>query len=230
MKIIIKNSSGYFGHIEHTFISVCSQCSRLFKKSYPDYSADTRDCKNDKEKRGIQLSRGFVYLSGVVLFIVVFSGIIVFGSGYVVSNSEVNGTGTDLNSSCLWLDGSNYRAEQPFDSSTVASTGSNMHQLDLANTLSNGEVICLRPFMSFKELKQFLEEDLTDEHIYSKNFDCDDFAFMLSQNALNRGYQIFPFAEGDHLKNVAHVALGDSIVVYAIEPQTDEIRIWGKVD
>jgi hypothetical protein len=32
------------------------------------------------------------------------------------------------------------------------------------------------------------------------------------------------------LKNVAHVALGDSIIVYTVEPQTDEVRLWGKID
>jgi hypothetical protein len=229
MKKLVKNNLKNFSYIEHSFISVCSKCGKLFKKGYPDYPEINR-CKIDGEKRGVQLSRGFVCLIGVVLFIVVFSGIIVFGSGYVASDSDINRTGMDIDSSCLWLNGSNYEAEQSFSSSTIADNDSGILQLDLANTLSNGEITCLRPFTSFKELKQFLDEDLTDEYTYSRSFDCDDFAFMLSQNALNKGYQVFPFAEGNHLKNVAHVALGDTIVVYIVEPQTDEIRIWGKVD
>ena len=229
MKKIVKNSLKYFSYVGHTFSSVCSKCGRLLEKGYSVYSADTHNCKIDEDKPGIQFSRGFVYLIGLALFMVVFSGIVVFGSGYVASDSNIDGTGMDFDSSCLWLNGRNYEAEQVFDSSTTG-TGSGIPQLDLSNTLSNGEVTCLRPFTSYKELKQFLDEDLTDEHIYSKSFDCDDFAFMLSQNALNKGYQIFPFAEGNHLKNVAHVALGDTIVVYEIEPQTDEISIWGKVD
>ena len=230
MKQLIKNIITYFSHIEHTFAAICSKCSRLSEKSYADYSATTYCCKNNEEKRCIQLSRGFVYLIGFVLFVVVFSGIVIFGSGSVASDSSINGNAMDFDSSCLWLNGSDYKSEQSFDSSTDAGTVSGIAQLDLANTLSDGEITCLRPFRNYKELKQFLEEDLTDEHIYSKNFDCDDFAFMLSQNALNKGYQIFPFAEGNHLKNVAHVALDDAIVVYVIEPQTDEIDIWGKVD
>ncbi|MEJ2738936.1 MAG: hypothetical protein P8105_03740 [Dehalococcoidia bacterium] len=202
----------------------------MFKKSYPDYSANIYNCKNDGEKQGVQLSKGFVYLIGLILFVMVFSGIVVFGSGYAAGDSNTSGTGMDFDSSCLWLDGSNYKTEQSFDNLTVADTGSGTPQLDLANTLSDGEITCLRPFKSYRELKQFLDEDLTDKHIYSMSFDCDDFAFMLSQNALNKGYQIFPFAEGSHLKNVAHVALGDAVVVYVVEPQTDEVRIWGKVD
>ena len=230
MKQIITNTLKYFSHIEHTCVSVFSKCGRLLKKYYPEYSTDMHSCNNNRGKRNIQLSRGFVYLIGLVLFIMVFGGIVVLGSGYVASDSSVGSAGMDFDSSCLWLNGNDYKSEQSFDSAPAAGTGSAIPQLNLANTLADGEITCLRPFKSFKELKQFLDEDLTDEHVYSKNFDCDDFAFLLSQNALNKGYQIFPFAEGNHLKNVGHVALGDAIIVYIIEPQTDEVSIWGKVD
>jgi len=102
---------------------------------------------------------------------------------------------------------------------------------EIAVVTFNGNIDYLRPFPTVTDLIRFLEEDQTDQHEYSKDFDCDDFAFALSQNAMSKGYQLFPFAEGKHLKNVAHVALGDnSIVVYIIEPQTDQIMIWGQVD
>jgi hypothetical protein len=229
MKQLVVNIFRYFNHVIHTCASHCLKCGKLLQKGYPDFST-TPGYKTDSKKRRIQLSRGFVYLTGLVLFVIVFGGIVVFGNGYVAGDSSINGAEMDFDSSCLWLTGNNYESEQSFDSSTAAGTGSAIQQLDLENTLSDGEITCLRPFRSYKELKQFLDEDLTDEHIYSKSFDCDDFAFMLSQNALNRGYQIFPFAEDNHLKNVAHVALDDTIIVYIVEPQTDEIRIWGKVD
>lgn len=229
MKQIVKNTFNYFRNIQHACISSCVKYGRMLEQRFHDYSADAHSCNKDREKRDIRLSRGFVYLIGLVLFAVVFGGIVVFGSGYVAGDSSVDATGMDFDSSCLWLNGNGYDSELSPDSSPVAGTGA-IPTLDLANTLSDGEITCLRPFRSYKELKQFLDEDLTDEHIYSKSFDCDDFAFMLSQNALNKGYQIFPFAEGNHLKNVAHVALGDTIIVYVVEPQTDELSIWGKVD
>ena len=104
-------------------------------------------------------------------------------------------------------------------------------QMELEVRSPVGKIEHLRPFSSIRELKQFLQMDATSELQYSMDFDCDDFAFCLSQNAMNMGYQIFPFAEGDHLKNVAHVALGTgSTAVYVIEPQTDEISLWGRVD
>lgn len=102
---------------------------------------------------------------------------------------------------------------------------------EIAVRTFDGNIDYLRPFPTVTDLIRFLEEDQTDQHGYSKDFDCDDFAFTLSQNAMSRGYQLFPFAEGKHLRNVAHVALGDdSILVYIVEPQTDKIIIWGQVD
>ena len=104
-------------------------------------------------------------------------------------------------------------------------------QAQLQTKSVSGLMEYLRPFNSLSELKQFLEADQTDKQTYSKDFDCDDFAFMLSKNAMDKGYQVFPFAEGNHLKNVAHVSLGNnSIAVYTVEPQTDEIHLWGRVD
>jgi hypothetical protein len=102
---------------------------------------------------------------------------------------------------------------------------------ELAVRTFDGRIDYLNPFPTVTDLIKFLEEDPTDQYVYSKDFDCDDFAFTLSQNAMSKGYQLFPFAEGKHLRNVAHVALGDdSVVVYIVEPQTDQIIIWGQVD
>jgi len=102
---------------------------------------------------------------------------------------------------------------------------------DLAVRTFDGNIGYLHPFSTVTDLIRFLEEDKTDQYEYSKDFDCDDFAFTLSQNAMSKGYQLFPFAEGKHLRNVAHVSLGnDSILTYIVEPQTDQIIIWGQVD
>jgi hypothetical protein len=175
-------------------------------------------------------STSFVCLVGLILFFVVFTGIVVFGSQYIASDSNLHETDMNFDSACLWLNENGHTALQSYDRSIAEGEVNGVSKVELEKTLSDGTVVCLRPFINLKELKQFLKEDLTDEHVYSKDFDCDDFAFMLSQHAINKGYQIFPFAEGNHLKNVAHVAMDNAIVVYTIEPQTDEVRLWGKID
>jgi hypothetical protein len=170
-----------------------------------------------------------VCLVGLILFVIVFTGVVLFGSKYAAGKSGTQ-TDMDFESACLWLNEGDYDVQQPYDRPITDKTPSETTGVELGKTLSDGTVVCLRPFINFAELQEFLREDLTDECVYSRDFDCDDFAFMLSQHAINRGYQIFPFAEDNHLKNVAHVALGDSIVVYTIEPQTDEVSLWGKID
>ena len=196
-------------HKEHTAVTVCSHC---------------------RVKTGREFSGVFVCLIGLVLFFAVFTGILVFGSKCVASDYDIRETDMDFESACLWLNEDDYATSQSTTYSLTGNDDNSIAGVELEKTLSDGTVICLRPFYSLAELQQFLDSDRTNECVYSRDFDCDDFAFMLSQHALNKGYQIFPFAEDNHLKNVAHVAIGDSIVVYTIEPQTDEIRIWGKID
>jgi hypothetical protein len=209
LKEKMKSKTGYCNHSRHTAVIVCSQCGIPVCENCWHHYGGEYICKSCRKKQGVQFSRGFVYLSGIVLFFIVFSSIIIFGSKYAASESSMPEADFDCTSYYLWL---------------------NEYEFNIENTLPDNEIVCLRPFTNLGELKQFLETDLTDEQVYSKDFDCDDFAFMLSQNAMNKGLQIFPFAEDDHLKNVAHVTYGDTIVVYAVEPQTDELQILGKID
>ena len=173
MKKSISNSTKRCNHTEHTAVAVCSQCGTLLCENCWHRYNGGYVCASCRSKQGIQMSRGFVYLTGIVLFFMVFSGIIVFGSKYAASESNVSDTAMSPASSYLWLTERDFSGDQSLDSSTGIS------QLDPVDTLSDGTVICLRPFSNLKELKQFLDDDLTNEQIYCRDFDCADFAFML---------------------------------------------------
>jgi cell division protein FtsB len=89
------------------------------------------------------------------------------------------------------------------------------------------ENICrVSHFSSRDELEQWLRSDSTSENDYSSRYDCDDFAMDLIRAAEQDGYLIGLYAEGDHVANFA--SIGNS--VYIIEPQTDEVWLWGFVD
>jgi hypothetical protein len=224
------NKAKYCNHKDHTAVTVCSRCGGPVCERCWYLHEGKYVCRQCRKKTGFMFSTGFVCLVGLILFFVVFTGIVVFGSQYVASDSNLHETDMNFHSACLWLNENGDTALQSYDRSIVEGEVDGVSKVELEKTLSDGTVACLRPFINLKELKQFLNEDLTDEHVYSRDFDCDDFAFMLSQHAINKGYQIFPFAEDNHLKNVAHVAMDDAIAVYTIEPQTDEVRLWGKID
>lgn len=110
-----------------------------------------------------------------------------------------------------------------------------------------------RYFESLEELKSFLEEDNTDNTIILifnadgvVNFDgqCEDFAMQLQTRALEQGfilsteidkYKNLPFftlsqshPEADHMFNAAVIPSENA--VYWIEPTTDEIHYWGRLD
>lgn len=217
-------------YLEQTAVTVCSRCGVPVCEGCRHIYNGEYICEHCRKKAGVVFSAGAVCLVGLILFVSVFIGVVVFGSKYAAGKSGMNEMDMNFESACLWLNEGDYTEQLPSEHPVAGNNHSGKASVELEKTLSDGTVVCLRPFINYAELQEFLSEDRTDEHIYNRDFDCDDFAFMLSQHAINRGYQIFPFAEENHLKNVAHVALGDSIIVYTIEPQTDEVRLWGKID
>ena len=91
----------------------------------------------------------------------------------------------------------------------------------LANYASGGNPA---EFASFAELTAWLKQDDTHEQTYSSTFQCVDFAFMMSEHAIQEGYWIFPavdLADG-HMECVA--AIGKDL--YEIEPQTNAVSLW----
>ena len=111
-----------------------------------------------------------------------------------------------------------------------------------------------REFRDIYELKIFLASDSTDEHEYiPTTFDCEDFAFNLTDNARRQGYLIYSIGKAfptyrtikeyigywdntiwytnlsivDKLNNHAYCVTRIKGIWYKIEPQTDEITEVG---
>lgn len=88
-----------------------------------------------------------------------------------------------------------------------------------------------RQFLSLDELEVWLDKNQVDKNkLIPRDYDCDDFAFDLMEDAFRDGYRIGLFAvdhplEG-HLANLA--IIGND--VYYIEPTNDIILYWGVVD
>ena len=89
-----------------------------------------------------------------------------------------------------------------------------------------------KQFESLDSLKAWLAQDDSDHVIYVfgdaclNNYDCDDYASALVHNALEDGYLVSTEIVDDHMMN--STIIGNDI--YLIEPQTDEVRFWGKRD
>jgi hypothetical protein len=89
-----------------------------------------------------------------------------------------------------------------------------------------------REFESVAELKAWLAEDDTDSTLYIfgsgciSTYDCDDYATALMYNALAHGYLVSLQIKGNHMLN--STIIGNEI--YYIEPQTDEVWLWGYRD
>lgn len=87
-------------------------------------------------------------------------------------------------------------------------------------------------FESLAELEAWLAQDETDTTLYIYGsgcileYDCDDYAVALSRNALADGYSVSLQIEGNHMLN--STIIGNN--VYFIEPQTDEVWLWGYRD
>jgi hypothetical protein len=87
-------------------------------------------------------------------------------------------------------------------------------------------------FASVDELQTWLAQDDTDSTLYIfgsgciAEYDCDDYAIALVYNALADGYSVSLQIEGKHMLN--STIIGNSI--YFIEPQTDEVWLWGYRD
>ncbi len=93
----------------------------------------------------------------------------------------------------------------------------------------------VREFDSLDELTQFLEIDDTDSHIILRpirgssgqiSFEniCDHYALQLQRQALEAGYLMSTeIIKNNHMINCA--VTGNEI--YFIEPQTDEVWLWG---
>jgi hypothetical protein len=89
-----------------------------------------------------------------------------------------------------------------------------------------------KEFESVAELKAWLAQDNTDSTFYVfgsgcvSHYDCDDYAVALARNALADGYLVSTQVEGDHMLN--STIIGNDI--YFIEPQNDEVWLWGHRD
>jgi hypothetical protein len=87
-------------------------------------------------------------------------------------------------------------------------------------------------FKSVDELKAWLAQDDTESTLYifgagcMSDYDCDDYAVALVYNALADGYSVSLQVEGNHMLNSA--VIGNEI--YFIEPQNDEVWLWGHRD
>jgi hypothetical protein len=177
------------------------------------------------------LPRGSARLAAIALPVIFFVTIGTFSSSLLDIELDLPGAFIEASELNIWLSHMMLSIDDSRVQNIEMQGQIKDNQAELEVRSPTGKIEYLRPFSGLRELKQFLEIDDTSELQYSHDFDCDDFAFTLSQNAMNMGYQIFPYAEGDHLKNVAHVSLGTkSTAVYVIEPQTDEISLWGRVD
>ena len=221
-------------HPEVTAITTCPDCQHaICEKCYckDDGKPVCRHCL--KIKASITKSPGNSVKIAVTALIV----ITIFAAGVLINQSLVNTDRklpvpfNETSSLNLWIAHTILSLDEMQRQSNETQVQSKKTQVNLEAKSAYDKIKYLLPFDSLSELRRFLETDQTDKQKYSRDFDCDDFSFMLSQNAMNEGYQIFPFAEGNHLKNMAHVSLGSSAVaVYVVEPQTDEIRLWGRVD
>ena len=91
----------------------------------------------------------------------------------------------------------------------------------------------LKNFVSLGDLYKFLGEDDTDTFPFTPDFDCDNFAYRLHENAAKRGYLVGLFyikkSPISHLMNFAIIETGFS-GIYSIEPQTDEVKYIGEID
>lgn len=87
-----------------------------------------------------------------------------------------------------------------------------------------------KSFPSLKALKDWLAGDDTDGREYIEGeFDCDDFALMLQQHALEYGYRIdIQYSCNDEHHVMNSTIIGNS--VYLIEPQDDEVTRLAYVD
>jgi hypothetical protein len=89
-----------------------------------------------------------------------------------------------------------------------------------------------KEFASLDELKAWLAQDDTDSSFYIfgsgclGNYDCDDYATALVYNALADGYLVSTQVEGTHMLDCT--IIGNNI--YFIEPQTDQVWLWGHRD
>ena len=89
-----------------------------------------------------------------------------------------------------------------------------------------------KEFESVEALKAWLAEDDSDSTLYIfgsgslSNYDCDDYATALVYNALCDGYLVSLQIESNHMLN--STVIGNDI--YFIEPQNDEVWLWGHRD
>ncbi len=221
-----------YNHPGISAITTCSVCNRTICEVCYCKDKGWPVCQQCLNARSAYPSHKYVNRAlVVVLFLIFFIAAVILVQSFLNTNRKLISAYNETSASNLWA---GHRISSPGETEeqvNEAQLKSGMRGPVLEIKLTSGEIGYLHPFRNLAELKQFLSADQTDKHDYGRDFDCDDFAFLLSKNAISKGYQIFPFAEGSHLKNVAHVYLGkDATAVYTVEPQTDEISLWGRVD
>ena len=93
----------------------------------------------------------------------------------------------------------------------------------LSSSVTKGQV---REFTSYDDLIAWLKQDDTHEQVYSPTFECVDFAFMMSEHAIQDGYWIFPAVDlsDGHMRCIT--LIGNDL--YAIEPQINTVSLWAE--
>ena len=91
----------------------------------------------------------------------------------------------------------------------------------LSSYAANGNI---SEFASYADLIAWLKQDDTHEQVYSPAIECVDFAFMMSEHAIEDGFWIFAAVDlsDGHMQCIA--LIGDNL--YAIEPQTNAVSLW----
>lgn len=124
---------------------------------------------------------------------------------------------------------------QPYEVQVIKEV---IKEVEIIKEVEVEKTVELREFASLEELEAWLDEDITDAiHLISPkspedgcayvdpDYDCDNYACDLRKAAEQDGFQIS--IQIDTHKNHA---LNSTIInneIYFIEPQTDEVWLWG---
>jgi len=170
----------------------------------------------------------WLYISIILSLVLAVSGLFLHNYSFLQADSTVNNSGLGY--------------EQGFRDGYSQGYVSHVEYRDIIHYVDREvikEVIVeksieLGEFTSVAELRAWLDEDDTDEHVYlvagedgvlrpSDKYDCDDYALQLQSRAAKSGFvmsvTIIEKQDKPHMINLA--SIGNDI--YYIEPQTDQV-------
>lgn len=81
---------------------------------------------------------------------------------------------------------------------------------------------------TLEEFKEILSKDFTNWKIYTKDYDCDNFAFKLRENIKNK-YPTMSIGIVISTSHAFNVFIDSSGKAHYIEPQTDKIYSYGRL-